>query len=317
MPTTCRRRADVTGWSAPDARRAARRARPRPPHRAPLPDRRLVGRDVHDRRPRRRPALRPQAHVARPGLDRPGDRRRRAARGAGWPTRPTRLATGLELALPGRGRRRRGRGHPHARPDRRAHRLGAARHGARRRRGRPRPSCSAAPGADSIRARWADGARRTPCRGARSGRGCACSRRASAAGYAAAGNPVGDRFLDGWDGVPTSRRRARRWSSSTRLDADPAPLLAALAALPARGLHGDLKLANVALLDDDAVALIDWQMTMRAPVAVELGWLLVSNSGSLPMRARRDVLDALPRDASAALPGGDDAPSATGTPRST
>ena len=67
-----------------------------------------------------------------------------------------------------------------------------------------------------------------------------------------------------------------------RLDEDPAPLLARPGDAPARGLHGDLKLANVALLGDDAIALIDWQMTLRAPVAVELGWFLVSNSGSLP-----------------------------------
>ena len=63
------------------------------------------------------------------------------------------------------------------------------------------------------------------------------------------------------------------------------------------GLHGDLKLANVALLPDGQVAFIDWQMTMRAPVAVELGWFLVSNNGSLPagpddvMRVYRDALE--------------------------
>ena len=61
------------------------------------------------------------------------------------------------------------------------------------------------------------------------------------------------------------------------------PLVTALAALPVVGLHGDLKLANVALLPDDRVGLIDWQMTLRAPLAVEMGWFLVSNSGSLPV----------------------------------
>jgi hypothetical protein len=104
---------------------------------------------------------------------------------------------------------------------------------------------------------------------------------ASAAGYQADGNPVGDRFLDGWaafrDHAPSAAM-----DLIEGLDRDPAPLLAALASLPARGLHGDLKLANVALLPDDRVSLIDWQMTLRAPVAVELGWFLVSNSGSLP-----------------------------------
>ena len=48
---------------------------------------------------------------------------------------------------------------------------------------------------------------------------------------------------------------------------------------------------------DDAVAFIDWQMTMQAPIAVELGWFLVSNSASLPVapdevvRRYRDHLD--------------------------
>ncbi|HKB28444.1 MAG TPA: phosphotransferase, partial [Candidatus Limnocylindrales bacterium] len=67
-----------------------------------------------------------------------------------------------------------------------------------------------------------------------------------------------------------------------RLDDDPRPLLGALSTLPRTGLHGDLKLANVAFLDERRVALIDWQMTALAPVAIELGWLLVTNSASLP-----------------------------------
>ena len=60
------------------------------------------------------------------------------------------------------------------------------------------------------------------------------------------------------------------------------PLVSALARLPSVGLHGDLKLANVALGPGDRVRFIDWSMTIVAPVAVELGWFLVSNSGSLP-----------------------------------
>jgi hypothetical protein len=39
------------------------------------------------------------------------------------------------------------------------------------------------------------------------------------------------------------------------------------------------------------VAFIDWQMTLRAPIAVDLGWFLVSNSGSLPVPPEA-VLDA-------------------------
>ena len=45
-------------------------------------------------------------------------------------------------------------------------------------------------------------------------------------------------------------------------------MVEALGRLPARGLHGDLKLANVALFEGATVGFIDWQMTLRAPVAV-------------------------------------------------
>jgi hypothetical protein len=104
----------------------------------------------------------------------------------------------------------------------------------------------------------------------------------SAARYAADGNPVGDRFLAGWSAFDRLAPAAAR-DLVERLSSDVTPLVDALAGLPARGLHGDLKLANVALMPDERVGLIDWQMTMRAPVAVELGWFLVSNSGSLPV----------------------------------
>jgi aminoglycoside phosphotransferase (APT) family kinase protein len=66
------------------------------------------------------------------------------------------------------------------------------------------------------------------------------------------------------------------------LSSDPAPLLVALERLPATSLHGDLKLANVALLPDGTTAAIDWQMVARAPVALEIGWFLVANVAQLP-----------------------------------
>lgn len=105
---------------------------------------------------------------------------------------------------------------------------------------------------------------------------------AAASRYSADDNPVGRRFLAGWEAFG---RRAPEDAQHLvgRLGADPSPLIEALATLPSVGLHGDLKLANVALLPDDQVGFIDWQMTMRAPIAVELGWFLVSNSGSLPL----------------------------------
>ena len=99
-----------------------------------------------------------------------------------------------------------------------------------------------------------------------------------------------DRFLAGWDAFDRLAPAGREGPARRGSGADPAPLLAALGRLPAAGLHGDLKLANVALLDDGRVALIDWQMMRLAPVAVELGWLLVSNSAELPI-APDDVLE--------------------------
>lgn len=106
--------------------------------------------------------------------------------------------------------------------------------------------------------------------------------RPSAERYRAEGLAVGDRFLAGWDAF--ERTAPIEAVALVRgLSEDPSPLIAALGRLPATGIHGDLKLANVALLDDGRVALIDWSMMSLAPVAVELAWLLVSNSASLPI----------------------------------
>lgn len=108
--------------------------------------------------------------------------------------------------------------------------------------------------------------------------------RPAAARYRAEGLAVGERFLAGWDAFDRVAPRPAR-ALIERLSEDPSALLAALGNLPPTGLHGDLKLANVALLDDGRVALIDWQMMSLAPVAVELGWMLVANSASLPIEA--------------------------------
>jgi hypothetical protein len=105
--------------------------------------------------------------------------------------------------------------------------------------------------------------------------------RPSAEQFVIDGVDAGARFLAGWDAFDRHAPANAR-DLVDRLADDPAPLLAALGQLPDAMLHGDLKLANVAMLPDDRFALIDWQMVMRAPVAVELGWLLVSNSGALP-----------------------------------
>ncbi|HYU50344.1 MAG TPA: phosphotransferase [Candidatus Limnocylindria bacterium] len=118
--------------------------------------------------------------------------------------------------------------------------------------------------------------------------------RPSAMRYADEGTWVGARFLAGWDAFDRrASALARRLIES--LSDDPAPLIAALGRMPSAGLHGDLKLSNVGLLPGRRVALIDWQMTLRAPIAVEVGWFLVSNVAILPL-APLAVLDAY-RDA--------------------
>lgn len=105
--------------------------------------------------------------------------------------------------------------------------------------------------------------------------------RSSAERYRADGNPVGDRFLAGWDAFDRRATAAAR-TVVADLSADVDPLVQALGRLPSVGLHGDLKLANVALAGETDVLLIDWQMACYAPLAVELGWLLVSNVDLLP-----------------------------------
>jgi hypothetical protein len=111
--------------------------------------------------------------------------------------------------------------------------------------------------------------------------------------HIASGIPAGvssaERLLAGWDAFDRQASPLAR-SMVAELSADVRPLMSALSRLRSVGLHGDLKLANVALGSDDLVRFIDWSMTIRAPVALELGWFLVSNSGSLPL-APDDVLE--------------------------
>ena len=94
---------------------------------------------------------------------------------------------------------------------------------------------------------------------------------------------VSDRILPGWDAFDRlAPERARDLVNS--LGNDPRPLLGALGHLPSTLIHGDLKLANVGIAPDGLIDLIDWQMVSVAPVAVELGWFLVSNVASLPLQ---------------------------------
>lgn len=106
--------------------------------------------------------------------------------------------------------------------------------------------------------------------------------RTAAAAYDAEGLPFGARFLQGWDAFDRSAPGEAR-DLVRRLTDNPGPLFAALDRLPSAGLHGDLKLGNVGLAEDGSVPVIDWQMTLVAPIAVELGWFLVANVAGLPL----------------------------------
>jgi hypothetical protein len=106
--------------------------------------------------------------------------------------------------------------------------------------------------------------------------------RDAAARYEADGNPVGERFRHGWDAFDRHASTDAR-ALVDRLTRGAGPLLEALRRLPSVGLHGDLKLGNVALAPEGTVWLIDWQMTLVAPIAVELGWFLVCNVAGLPV----------------------------------
>jgi hypothetical protein len=99
---------------------------------------------------------------------------------------------------------------------------------------------------------------------------------------------VGDRILPGWDAFDRLAPDSAR-DLINSLGHDPRRLLDVLGNLPSTLIHGDLKLANVGIAADGAIDLVDWQMVAVAPVAVELGWFLVSNVASLPLQPA-DVL---------------------------
>jgi len=98
----------------------------------------------------------------------------------------------------------------------------------------------------------------------------------------AARDAVASRLLPGWDAWDRVAAAPAR-SIVDDLSRDPTPLLHALERERVGVLHGDLKLANAGVAPDGAVEMVDWQMAMVAPAAIELGWFLVANVNALPL----------------------------------
>ena len=54
-------------------------------------------------------------------------------------------------------------------------------------------------------------------------------------------------------------------------------------------MHGDVKVANFALVSDGGVAAFDWAMLGAGPCTIDLGWYLAVNASRLA-RAKEDVV---------------------------
>ena len=92
---------------------------------------------------------------------------------------------------------------------------------------------------------------------------------------------VAERLLPGWNAFDRLASPSAR-DLIAMLDQDPQPLVDVLEMQPRTLIHGDLKLANVGIARDGGIETVDWQMVSIAPIAIEIGWFLVSNVASLP-----------------------------------
>ncbi|MEX2393217.1 MAG: phosphotransferase [Actinomycetota bacterium] len=70
---------------------------------------------------------------------------------------------------------------------------------------------------------------------------------------------------------------------------DPTPLIAELDARPQTLTHGDLRLHNMGLTDDHVV-LLDWELVVTAPPAMEFGWYLIISASRIDA-TREQVID--------------------------
>jgi hypothetical protein len=100
-------------------------------------------------------------------------------------------------------------------------------------------------------------------------------------------DPRRARFNAGWDAFDRLVRPPVM-DLIDELTVRPEPLIATSGSCRSPGLATSL--GNAGLTADGAMLVIDWQLTLVAPVAVELGWFLVCNVASLPLKPE-DVLE--------------------------
>ena len=101
--------------------------------------------------------------------------------------------------------------------------------------------------------------------------------------------PVIGRAQQGWE-VAFRHLPAR---VSARLLEPPVEIVRAWGPLPRTLLHGDVKVANFALLPDGRVAAFDWGLIAAGPPAIDLGWYLAVNATRI--RGSKEALLALYR----------------------
>ena len=93
-------------------------------------------------------------------------------------------------------------------------------------------------------------------------------------------------------------RVTRGWTAA--LERLPAPLFALMTTpaaemapfwekLPRTIVHGDVKIANLALLPDGGVSAFDWALVGAAPASIDIGWYLAVNASRLA-RSKQDML---------------------------
>jgi hypothetical protein len=96
-------------------------------------------------------------------------------------------------------------------------------------------------------------------------------------------NDIPRRILEGWALAWTHVPNAVSSALQSLLN-DPAPLQQALRRYPATLVHGDWRHANQGYdVDAQKIILLDWQLAMYAPPAVDLARYLITNSALLPV----------------------------------